>query len=1322
MDSEERSKHLNILKMTLYIYTQIKNSILDRLAVESSSVFPDKSKGKKCAKKAKFVDTITNWDERQRTSFMALFKLLNFQLHKLWDPPVVDEEFVNMCANCCYKGLENPTIAYVKNKPLRNTIFQTIGVLIKKYNHGVNFNSKLVQLLSLYEHLVTPFAQAVVTFVQELGCKSLVSNILEELMMATEDSQDNTSIKTFSLFLVEIAGLEPEIMLPTMKELIKYLEKESYTMRICALSVITTVLVSHFSRFDMDEDSKEQRDLFLDILEDHMLDGNAFVRSKVLQLWQKVIQQNSLPKTRIVPLLEMTMRRLNDKSSVVCKSAIQLLRVILGNNPFSSKFGMAETTMKLLKEATRLDDMEKSFRPQKVVVRRELWDSVEPELNAFLTVTFVNKKDSKVSENDNKVNTDNSDNLNEDAQKKDESGESSGDQQDDSENLISKLNLVSGFIILSKFEEALSLMQTIIARFPEAPELKVDVQTKPETAYYSALMKKIFLLYGEDLSKDKPEEPQPDAISEADIEVQRKLVEYLTDSLEFQKCVDKGLEEVAEILHTKPISEVLEAIDLLTVAYQFGIPKACQVIPEMLDLVFSKEPGIKEAVTESYNTLYLTVDIQDHKERAFQIVKNLCFLIKPINYGQHEALTQLVIEWVKSGHIDDHCIKVILEDIVKNVPTLNEELILLEMIGREKPKIIADNLPLLVKRSFSFILKDVLNDKFLQSAYFTLQGLHNLTQIKLPTGNHARYPSDHRMIQALEVVIKKSFLLDSINDINFITVATQNINLLFKLSNDPKKVSESLLMALRDQLKEHLTKSYQKSDTNKQGETLTCSTSVLTRYIFVVGHVAFNIIIYLEETHLETLKKKYRDEVKEKALAKKDNLDTEKKKKSKQQIEEESEDFLRYEMDAIAAADDKATVEINQMLENQVLNSSETIGLCSNFIINVCKNPTRYKNSLLQCVAATSILKLMLVSSVYCKEHLQLLITMLEKSPEESVRVSIVLGLGDLLLRFPNVVEPWTKFLYNRLKDESHTVRITTLIVIYYLVSNEMIKVKGQISLVALCIIDVEKDISDIAHQFFTEIAAKGNTLYNVLPDIISNLSNPDAEEKISEENFQAILKFLMSQIQKERQTESLVEKICKRIHSSQSERQAHDLSFCLSLLQWSDRSLRKLLDLANCYADKLSYPPIGAIFQQIGSNVVKSTRPGLKEVGIEFNNIIEEILDKGSEALKPGGNSRSSMKTPSKPSRITSRTPSAQKKNLRTARKIIDSKIVEDSEESLDNSDEEPQRRTTRKTKKTTKYDHEDKEMSSDSDNDSEVFQKSKSTKKTRHGRALFS
>lgn len=44
----------------------------------------------------------------------------------------------------------------------------------------------------------------------------------------------------------------------------------------------------------------------------------------------------------------------------------------------------------------------------------------------------------------------------------------------------------------------------------------------------------------------------------------------------------------------------------------------------------------------------------------------------------------------------------------------------------------------------------------------------------------------------------------------------------------------------------------------------------------------------------------------------------------------------------------------------------------------------------------------------------QLLVTMLEKSPEESVRLSLVIAFGDLLFKFPNIVEPWTRFLYAR--------------------------------------------------------------------------------------------------------------------------------------------------------------------------------------------------------------------------------------------------------------------------------------------------------------------
>jgi hypothetical protein len=47
--------------------------------------------------------------------------------------------------------------------------------------------------------------------------------------------------------------------------------------------------------------------------------------------------------------------------------------------------------------------------------------------------------------------------------------------------------------------------------------------------------------------------------------------------------------------------------------------------------------------------------------------------------------------------------------------------------------------------------------------------------------------------------------------------------------------------------------------------------------------------------------------------------------------------------------------------------------------------------------------------------------------------------------------------------------------------------------------------ISDMARMFFTELSQKGNTLYNVMPDIISRLSTPDL--KLEEEKFKTIMK-----------------------------------------------------------------------------------------------------------------------------------------------------------------------------------------------------------------------
>ena len=62
-------------------------------------------------------------------------------------------------------------------------------------------------------------------------------------------------------------------------------------------------------------------------------------------------------------------------------------------------------------------------------------------------------------------------------------------------------------------------------------------------------------------------------------------------------------------------------------------------------------------------------------------------------------------------------------------------------------------------------------------------------------------------------------------------------------------------------------------------------------------------------------------------------------------------------------------------------------------------------------------------------------------------------------------------------------------------------------------------------------LCVQGNAVYNILPDVISRLSDP--QSGVPEELFNNIVKYLMVYIQKEKQSESLVEKLCFRFRAT---------------------------------------------------------------------------------------------------------------------------------------------------------------------------------------------
>lgn len=96
-------------------------------------------------------------------------------------------------ANCCYKFLENPNVT--RDKTLRDSIVDVIGILVKKYNHSLSVCVKVVQLLQHFEHLISPMAQLVQVCAMDYGVKSIVVEI-----MRYEKTNELTILYCFTLW------------------------------------------------------------------------------------------------------------------------------------------------------------------------------------------------------------------------------------------------------------------------------------------------------------------------------------------------------------------------------------------------------------------------------------------------------------------------------------------------------------------------------------------------------------------------------------------------------------------------------------------------------------------------------------------------------------------------------------------------------------------------------------------------------------------------------------------------------------------------------------------------------------------------------------------------------------------------------------------------------------------------------------------------------------------------------------------------------------------------------------------------------------------
>ena len=255
----------------------------------------------------------------------------------------------SLFADLAYRTLEHPT---VKIKNVGCVAFQILGTAIKRFNHALVFPVRILQLLENSEMSVAPIASGLMLLHNEFGITTILSVFVKTMLdHLSLDGSDNLAAKHFSMFITELGNLNAHLMIPhvcTMAE--EILSLDSYTLRNCILSLMGEIIISELTSEDLSEELKEIRNEFLEDLLSHMQDISAHVRSKVVQVWIRLKTENSVPLTWQHRVLEVAVERLEDKSNLVRKNAIVLVKSFLEHNPFSAKVNILKPTPFLFKK------------------------------------------------------------------------------------------------------------------------------------------------------------------------------------------------------------------------------------------------------------------------------------------------------------------------------------------------------------------------------------------------------------------------------------------------------------------------------------------------------------------------------------------------------------------------------------------------------------------------------------------------------------------------------------------------------------------------------------------------------------------------------------------------------------------------------------------------------------------------------------------------------------------------------------------------------------------------------------------------------------
>lgn len=664
------------------------------------------------------------------------------------------------------------------------------------------------------------------------------------------------------------------------------------------------------------------------------------------------------------------------------------------------------------------------------------------------------------------------------------------------------------------------------------------------------------------------------------IEAVRTMVAALKTALGFSIQLSLTIGNLCSLLTSSVASDVTEAIGLLVRMRQFNVDGSTEGVRRLLALIFSRDQVIKDAVVEAVDVLYLS-----NAESPLLAAAGLSELAASAALGELAALEDVLKSLVLSERLPANgtVIKALWSSVssdecsnTRKAAALN----VLTMCSRTSPEIIRGHLGAVCAAIDASLTGEKKSPTLCRAACSAL------TVVRCKDGEPLEM--NHPVFSELAKVLHPSAPL---NGRAWFPSAEQAISALYSLHPDPEHAASEVIKAFA-------------GATFNGNAPDKIPTAVLARFLFVLGEVSLRHLV-----HVEKLARSVRQ-----ARVQRDRANAEAKEKG-----QGADNDLAAAMGDGAVAEDLLLDTTREQVESELLATKGAarglIAIYAPFVVQLCSHPAIVQGpELLRGAALAALTRFMVLDAKFCEDHLKLIFSRLKAETDKGTRAAVLVALGDLAFRFPNAVEPWTEHLYgikewgNSLHDPDASVRQHAITVLSHLVLNDMMKVKGHISEMARCLEDADPRVASVAKLFFHELAQKhGNPVYNLLTDLLSRLS---ADESISPEAFKRIMTRLVGFIDKDRQAESLCEKMCARFAEAslaETPKPARDIAFCISQLNLSERAFKKFTESWKQYEAALYDHEVHAFFTAMCAKQKRAAKPEAKQFVEAFETRINE-------------------------------------------------------------------------------------------------------------------